>query len=655
MKRLIWILLVSLPALSHGQKLLDSLKRNVDASTNDSTRAYWLNQRGFIYRQFNKDSALSCNNQAAVIAVRNNLRLSARNFEQTRGEIFDHVGDLDSAIAIYRRLLRNDTVQFTASAGWVLNRLGTLDTENGYFDRALTFLLGAMKYRARYNPGAEVETLGQMALLHNANHNYKDAYASIWKAKALLKDQPAEVRFLVYNALGMLCNRDRKYDSAMYYVREGYVKKSLPDNSPVHGNYQHSVGLVTESRNDKWPGLALLREALKVKKKYNSLHSIILTEYQIGEVFFEIAWEEKNPRYLDSAMIHIAKVLQYAEAKKNIRLLKNTTGLASDIYAGKGDLPMYYKYKNPFMNLTDSLFNRRRDAEMVRFEKKYQLKEKETENLLLSNEVQRQNYFFMGAIVAILLIATILYTVYRSNVKTQALNKQIEASNKTKDRLFSIISHDLRGPIAAFETTPKILRSYVDKNQPEKINEMVEHIDRSARSINQLLDNLLNWSLSQKEELVINIEKLSIKPIMDEIIAMFKDAARLKGIVIECTITEQHVMADRNTFSTVVRNLLSNAIKFSHRNSVITIGHRITDNWIEFKFSDSGTGMSEDQLSKLFDIDKSKVRMGTAKEKGTGLGMVLVKEFVEINKGHIKVESKPEIGTTFYLSLPMAS
>src|SRR6478736_3052840 len=147
MKRLICILLVSLPALSHGQKLLDSLKRNIDTSRNDSTRAYWLNQLGFVYRQFNKDSALSFNNRAAAIAARNNLRLSARNFEQTRGEIFDHVGDLDSAIAIYRRLLRNDTVQFPASAGWILNRLGTFDTGNGYFDRALTFLLGAMKYR----------------------------------------------------------------------------------------------------------------------------------------------------------------------------------------------------------------------------------------------------------------------------------------------------------------------------------------------------------------------------------------------------------------------------------------------------------------------------------------------------------------------------
>ena len=645
-----------------GQIISDSLKRNIIRAPNDSVLALRLNEMGAAWRFINRDSALFYNREAISLAASRNLKLSQRNYLQARGQIFDHVGQIDSAITIYRNLLKRDTLQYPLLAAWVLDRLGTLDAESGYFDRSLNNLLKALTIYRKYKSKDEVVTLSHLALLCYFNHDYAKANSYGWQAKALLHNHTPDQELAVFNVLGTLSLWVENYDSALYYYNKVYAAKKFPTASSAHGDYYHYIGRVTETRGNKRDGVKLFKKALTFKEKNNSQYSIINTHYALAEAYFEIAWFDHLNIHLDTALYHIKKVIAHAEQRKDIRLQKNSNGLASDIYAATANLKEYYKYKNKFMNLTDSLFNRRRDAEMVQFESRYHLKEKEIENLRLSNEnlrneslIKLQRYLFIGAALLLLLVASILYLVYRNNIKTKALNKQIEASNRTKDRLFSIISHDLRGPIAAFETTPKILRSYLNKNQPEKVSKMVDHIDRSAKSLNQLLDNLLNWSLSQKEELIIHFEKLAIKPIIDEIIATYKDAATLKGITISSSITDQFIMADRNTFSTIVRNLLSNAIKFSHPNSTISIDHRVRDNWIEFTFSDTGTGMTQDQIEKLFVVDKSKVRSGTAMEKGTGLGMVLIREFIEINKGEINVESKPDLGTTFYVRLPLAS
>lgn len=655
------ILLMFLFSFSlNAQDFIASLKQNLVNETNDSLRAVWLSQVGSGYKLSNKDSALFYINQAISLANEQRLSKSWRDYREIKGRILDHFGQTDSARAIYLRLLQTDTLQYPEKAGGVFNRLGALDTDNGYYSRSLDYLLKALKFRRKYDPENESETLGKLALLFYANHDCEGGFEYAWRAKGLLKRNTAHT-FDVYNSIGYLHKCQQNYDSAEYYFQNAYDQSQM-QNSPNHGEYLHNIGYITETKGEKSKGLVLLKNALSLKEKYNSQHSVSLTHYALAEVYFEIAWNSNLSNYLDTALVHAEKAILSAKERADLRLQKKGNGIASDIHAAAGNLNGYYKHKNNFMNLTDALFNISRDAEMAQLESNYLLKEKEADNLRLINEnlqkestIERQYYFFIGAGVIILMIGVGFFIVYQNNKRIKALNLQIEASNKTKDRLFSIISHDLRGPIAAFETTPQILKSYVKKNQPEKINEMVDHIDRSAKSINQLLDNLLNWSLSQKEELLINIEKLAIRPIIDEVLAVFEETANAKEIRIESNIGDEFIMADRNTFSTVVRNLISNAIKFSHSGSSISINHRINDNWIEFTFSDKGTGMNEQQLEKLFTIDKSKVRSGTAREKGTGLGMVLVKEFVEMNKGELRVESRPEEGTTFYVSLPLAS
>lgn len=659
------ILLCSLAC--QGQALLDSLKRNVEQASTDSLKAYWTNELSFHYRNVNMDTALMLNAEAEKLGQKFNWGDQQGNIRYRRAIIFMDNQQYDSALAIIDELITTVGLYPEKSFSNLYNLKGIIYRSNGQLENSLENFLKTLDLHIEQNDPRVVRTYGQLALLYNYMNDYPKALQYARKGALLVEKIDTLETFGIYNNLGVIHMGMKNYDSAIYYYDKDYYSSKYPEHSDRHGIYYHNIAYLLETQGYKKKGVDKFKEALKYKLKYNSNYSKSLSYHALAEAYYDWhVWGDKDGNKLktalDSSLKYCQKALILAEQGGDIRMLMKVNGQISDIYAAKGESLKYYEYKNAFIKYKDSLFNMDRSQAVAEMDSKYQLKEKEAENLKLSNEnlerqavIRRQNTYFGIAAIIILLIGGMLILMYRSNKRIKALNAQIETSNKTKDRLFSIISHDLRGPISAFETTPKLLKNYLEKDEPEKVAEMVDHIDRSAKSINQLLDNLLNWSISQRQELVISIERLEIKPIIDEIISMFKDAAKLKSVNIECTITDQHILADRNTFATVVRNLLSNAIKFSHAGSTITIGHRISENWIEFTFSDKGTGMTEEQMEKLFVIDKSKVRSGTAQEKGTGLGLVLVKEFVEINKGEIRVESKRNEGTTFYVSLPLAS
>jgi signal transduction histidine kinase len=492
----------------------------------------------------------------------------------------------------------------------------------------------------------------EIFMLQRDKENAMEASKKQWKLLEGSSDKEAIANAHIFR--GRIYIHLLKFDSAAFHYGRAVDLFRETGNRKNIGFALHNLANANRDLHHYETSLKYATEALTFKSPEDK-RSWVYTILLIANIYMDMGDQPKAVQYALEGL-RLAEENKLSD-RKRVALL-----YLSQSYEKAGNAAKSLEYHKLYTVMQDSIFNTERYNQFTSLkaqhetEKKEQLIEIQNANLKAQDEtITRQYYVVVGFSMVAILIAIILVVVYRNNLKIKALNKVIESSNRTKDRLFSIISHDLRGPIAAFETTPRILRNYLNKNQPEKVTEVVDHIDRSARHLNQLLDNLLNWSLSQREELVINIEKLGIKPIMDDVIEVFKDAASVKKITIASNIGDQFVMADRNTFSTVVRNLLSNSIKFSHPGSTITIDHRVVDNWIEFKFTDSGTGMNENQLAKLFIIDKSKVRNGTAMEKGTGLGMVLIKEFVEINNGQIKVESKLDLGTTFYVSLPLAS
>lgn len=231
---------------------------------------------------------------------------------------------------------------------------------------------------------------------------------------------------------------------------------------------------------------------------------------------------------------------------------------------------------------------------------------------------------------------------------------ELKELNATKDKFFSIIAHDLKNPLGNFKDVTKLLHDSHDDFSNEERKEFLELMKHSADSIYSLLENLLDWSRSQRGVLPFNPQSLDLYSLVWQTNDLLRLSADNKNIQIENLCHENiHVFADATMIQTVLRNLISNAIKFTYKGGKITLSARIDNNLVYISVSDTGLGMSADVVSKLFKIDSQHTSEGTAQEKGTGLGLILCKEFVEKHGGRIWAESTLGTGSSFYFVLPL--
>lgn len=242
-----------------------------------------------------------------------------------------------------------------------------------------------------------------------------------------------------------------------------------------------------------------------------------------------------------------------------------------------------------------------------------------------------------------------------NNVKNnfEQSEKQLKELNTTKDKFFSIISHDLRNPFNTIIGFTNLLFSNVQEGDYERIEYYASILQKSAEQGLKLLDNLLDWSRSQTGKLTYSPEYFPVNVLINEVVLMLDNPAKHKKITINLELKPNiWVFADKNMINTVLRNLISNAIKYTDKNGSITIKTEKKHNKINISITDTGVGISSESIPKLFDLEHNYTTLGTDNEKGTGLGLVLCKEFIEINKGKISLESEKNIGTTFFIELP---
>ena len=232
-------------------------------------------------------------------------------------------------------------------------------------------------------------------------------------------------------------------------------------------------------------------------------------------------------------------------------------------------------------------------------------------------------------------------------------NEQLQAINAEKDKFFSIIAHDLRGPLSAFVAATQILTEEIQTMEIEDIKDITLSMKTSASNIYSLLENLLEWSRLRRGGMDFVPVKLNLKKIIGESIAVLSESASKKGIEIETTIPDKlEILADNHMFESVIRNLISNAIKFTTQGGKVKVtAHSKEDHSTEIKISDSGIGISPGLISRLFQINEKTSRPGTDGEPSTGLGLLLCKEFIEKHGGKIWVESEVGLGSTFSFSI----
>jgi signal transduction histidine kinase len=249
------------------------------------------------------------------------------------------------------------------------------------------------------------------------------------------------------------------------------------------------------------------------------------------------------------------------------------------------------------------------------------------------------------------------------NLELQAMNEQLahsEASlrnlNLMKDKFFFIISHDLKGPLNTLLGFLDVLNTNVDTFSRQEIIQVGLSMNTSVRSLLNLLNNLLQWSVAQTGEMKVETVNFPLTQVVNENLELMKEMARLKDIQLVTDLEKDFLIrSDRNMTDSVVRNLVSNAIKFTHAGGEVRVKAREKGTLVEVMVEDTGVGISSEDLKQLFRSDVHHSTLGTTKEKGTGFGLLLCKEFVEKNGGQISIQSQLGQGTSIVFTLPLVA
>lgn len=411
--------------------------------------------------------------------------------------------------------------------------------------------------------------------------------------------------------------------------------------------------------------IPLLEKDILLSKRTFQLGSAINSEITLSEIYFSLKDQQKSFQYIDSAKSHLNLLTTINPA--NFRIYMNeryrTAKLLGMLYFNKGDIINSNNYLVKSVALEDSLRQLNKVGEFknilqnIQFDKQMievnELNSKIKEKQLQLNQIILIAVILTITLIAILFLVRKISKVNRSlNEKNAIINEQnhsLEKINADKDRLFSIISHDLRGPVSTIQA---LMKAFSEKRIPlQDFETLLPGIVKNTNNLSNTLDNLLTWSMS-KNGIQLVPEQININQHILQILALFEEQMSLKKITAQNNCPDFEVFADKNHLDVILRNLLNNAIKFSYPNTTIEIDGFDHGDRIEIRIIDHGMGMSKDQLDKVTNNELFKSGTGTSGEKGSGLGLQLVKEFVEKNGGKFYIESKDQQGTTMCFTIP---
>lgn len=244
----------------------------------------------------------------------------------------------------------------------------------------------------------------------------------------------------------------------------------------------------------------------------------------------------------------------------------------------------------------------------------------------------------------------------RENDTLKVYLNEIQAQKKLKDKFFAIISHDLRGPVAAFQGVADILSMYIEEGNFEEVRTTLDEVKQSTTQLSRLLDNLLNWASHQLSTVPYHPTSIDVSAMFEELKEMFHASCLSKQIIVHVEVPSAvKVHGDFNSTVTIFRNLIHNALKFTPERGKISLVAGKEGDQVLLKVSDTGVGIPSEKLDQLFVLSSKSSTYGTSGEKGVGLGLQLVNEFVKLNKGTLEVASQEGKGTTFTIALPTAS
>lgn len=501
--------------------------------------------------------------------------------------------------------------------------------------------------------------------------------------------------------LGYISNELRRTETAIgYYIRAEEIFSSLRTNKSLEASYLN-LGVLSDKSKDLGPMqenveksrdlslksdiMSLINIKTGLGKIYASTNNILSAETYLGDAL-RMAEQLGDKSYESIIRVGLGSV--YLKKGKNKEALASlNTGLAIaqqmkqtntilDAYAELASVSMKlgksaqaYQYLNSYIQLKDSLYNEQSKVQAGRSTPQdgIGMRELQTERLLRQNleqvlEIERNTnskIALIGFALFVLLLLVIIIRKYYSKNKTydnlEEKNRLIEKQKaelenliQTKDRFLSIIAHDLKNPFTSLLGFADLAFNEFDEITDAEKRSYLNIIRISSQQIYSLLDNLLTWSRAQSGRIDFKPEKVSLSELVENSIDVVRSSAENKQITLFKDFTKEvFVSADKNMLYTVLRNLLSNAIKFTPNGGSVTVSFNRSGAKAEIVVSDTGVGMTEDELSRLFKLDGNLKNAGTNNETGTGLGLILCQEFMHLHRSKIVAESVPGKGSKF--------
>jgi signal transduction histidine kinase len=454
-----------------------------------------------------------------------------------------------------------------------------------------------------------------------------------------------------------------QYDSSLKYLKRAYKIDSLQNRKPRLAARLDLIGLVFQRQGKYKLAETYFSNAIAIASTLKNPTSETIIQCNLA----------KN--HILTGNFAIAENLIQKSLRNSIKLglvrtTMNNYQLLTELYKKTGYFEKSLRSFERYTLLKDSIFTTESQRNISEFQVLYETEKKEKEIAYLNQQreiqeiqisnARQERRFYILITVAFFILAAMLLLLYvnrkRAGKILEQKNDELNTLNSTKDRFISILAHDLKNPFSAFYNITTSLNEgfdvIADKDKKHYINEL----SQSAGRMNNLLKNMLEWACIQQNPSFSSPEILNLNQVVKDVVQNIEAFAKERKQVIEVSIPAQvTILANKPAITSILNNLITNAIKFSHTGETISVCAITNEKLAHISIVDKGIGLTPNDVSKLFRIDTDARTIGSSEEKGTGLGLIICKELVNKMNGNIFVESKPENGSTFTFTIPLAN
>jgi signal transduction histidine kinase len=684
MKNLLYffaLLLISAHGFTQNFNTIDSLERALKGAEGEN-KSEILTHLSELYFSVSIDKSLEYDLMNAQLQKELGDTESLSNIYNNIGLAYYKKGDYSQSLEYFElSLMLREELQDTVNIVKTLNNLGVIAQTAGNYEKALEYLTRSLVIKFELNDTlSTARTLNNIGVIYKDVGKYNDSRSFLLQALQYYQ-QVEDISGIsaAFNNLGQVMDAINKNDSARYYYIESLKLKEEINDSKGIGNTLNNLGLIYFKEGDYLKAEENLRRAEQIREEIGDQFGLASSQNNLGNLFFRM----KKYQLAES---YFLKSITISENSNLLGMMQRNYAGLSRLYEETGKLREALDYFKAYSDVRDTVFSSDLNKQLASLKVKYETEKNQRELELLrqrstiqelqiiNSQKQKQQ---LSAWIAIILLVGILLIVLlqfrnkrRLNAQLQRINQQLEIrvkertheleeANTAKDRFFSIIAHDLKSPFNGLLGLTNILHEDFDTLSENEKKEFSGIIKESTNDIYKLLENLLEWSASQTGRLHLAKKPIDLTAMTEKILKTNQPAINKKQLEIVLGADNNKTpYADKETISTVLRNLISNAIKFTPKGGKISI--KISDYFagnqpeILVEVTDNGVGIQPEHMKDLFVLNKKYRSQGTDKETGTGLGLLLCKEFVEKNGGVLKVESKPGTGSTFSFTLPVS-